>query len=230
MNILLWHVHGSWTTAFVQGQHQYYLPVVPDRGAAGRGRAQTWDWPPSAVEVTPEQIKHLKLDAIIFQRPEEYLDLRRRWFDGKQNVRTFYVEHNCPQGRINEMRHPAADDPNVTVVHVTHFNDLFWDCGAARTAVIEHGVLDPGYRYTGEITHGAIVVNEPLRRARVTGTDLIPRFAEIAPVDLFGMKIAGLLVRAFRCTRTCRRRRCMKSCRGGASTSIRSGGRRSVSR
>ena len=32
MNILLWHVHGSWTTAFVQGQHRYLVPVTPDRG------------------------------------------------------------------------------------------------------------------------------------------------------------------------------------------------------
>ena len=31
MNILLWHVHGSWTTALVQGDHTYLVPVVPDR-------------------------------------------------------------------------------------------------------------------------------------------------------------------------------------------------------
>ena len=52
MRILLWHVHGSWTTSFVQGAHEYLLPVVPDRGPDGRGRAQTWDWPASAIEVT----------------------------------------------------------------------------------------------------------------------------------------------------------------------------------
>jgi len=176
----------------VQGKHTYYLPVLPDRGPNGRGRAQTWNWPASAIEVPPEEIKSLKLDAIIFQRPEEYEDLSPRWFVRKQNARMFYVEHNCPQGRINEMRHPAADDATVTVVHVTHLNDLFWDCGSARTAVIEHGVVDPGYRYTGELPRGAIVVNEPVRRARVTGTDLIARFAEIAPIDLFGMQIAAL--------------------------------------
>ena len=50
MRILLWHVHGSWTTAFVQGPHRYIVPVVPDRGPDGRGRAQTWDWPSSVVE------------------------------------------------------------------------------------------------------------------------------------------------------------------------------------
>ena len=27
MNILIWHVHGAWTTAFVQGKHRYLIPV-----------------------------------------------------------------------------------------------------------------------------------------------------------------------------------------------------------
>ena len=52
MKVLLWHVHGSWTTAFVQGRHEYLLPVTPDRGPDGLGRARTWDWPASAREVT----------------------------------------------------------------------------------------------------------------------------------------------------------------------------------
>ncbi len=29
MRILLWHVHGAWTTAFVHGRHDYVVPVVP---------------------------------------------------------------------------------------------------------------------------------------------------------------------------------------------------------
>ena len=36
MRILIWHVHGSWTTSFVHGPHTYLLPVVPDRGPDGR--------------------------------------------------------------------------------------------------------------------------------------------------------------------------------------------------
>src|SRR5205823_709041 len=51
MRLLIWHLHGSWTTAFVQGGHTYLLPVSADRGPDGLGRARTWDWPPSAVVV-----------------------------------------------------------------------------------------------------------------------------------------------------------------------------------
>jgi glycosyltransferase involved in cell wall biosynthesis len=191
MNVLLWHVHGSWTTAFVQGEHTYLLPVVPDRGPDGRGRAQTWDWPPGAVEVTREEAADADVDVVIVQRPEELDGLAEGWLGGRRPGRdlpAIYVEHNAPQGRINEMRHPAADRDGLTVCHVTHFNALFWDCGTTPTRVIEHGIVDPGYRYTGEEPRVAVVINEPRRRARVTGTDLLERFAAAGvPVDVFGM-------------------------------------------
>jgi hypothetical protein len=191
VNVLLWHVHGSWTTALVQGDHTYLLPVVPDRGPEGRGRAQTWDWPPNAVEVTREEAADADVDVVLVQRPEELDGLAERWLGGRRPGRdlpAIYVEHNAPQGRINEMRHPAADRDGFTVCHVTHFNALFWDCGSTPTRVIEHGIVDPGYRYTGEEARAAVVINEARRRARVTGTDLLERFAAAGvPVDLFGM-------------------------------------------
>jgi glycosyl transferase family 1 len=31
LRIFLWHVHGSWTTSFVQGPHRYFVPVLPVR-------------------------------------------------------------------------------------------------------------------------------------------------------------------------------------------------------
>ena len=71
-------------------------------------------------------------------------------------------------------------------MHVTHFNELFWDCGQTPTRVIEHGVADPGLRYTGRLPRLAFVVNEPVRRWRVTGTDLLPHFADFE-VDAFGI-------------------------------------------
>jgi hypothetical protein len=192
VRILLWHVHGSWTTAFVQGRHEYLLPLVPDRGPDGRGRARTWEWPQSAIEVTREEACDARVDAVILQRPVELERSAREWL-GDRRAPTIYVEHNAPQGRIAEMRHPAADRDDVTVVHVTHFNDLFWDCGRTRTRVIEHGIVDPGYRYTGGTPRAAVVINEARRRARVTGTDLLGRFAgDGVPIDLFGMDAEAL--------------------------------------
>ncbi len=82
-----------------------------------------------------------------------------------------------------------ADRPELRLVHVTHFNELFWDCGATPATVIEHGVVDPGARWTGEIARAAVVVNEPLRRGRYVGTDLLPFFAEQSGLDVFGMGV-----------------------------------------
>jgi hypothetical protein len=193
MNVLLWHVHGSWTTALVQGPHRYLLPVLPDRGPDGRGRALTWEWPDSALELAPAELGEAEIDAVILQRPEDF-ELARRWTGlcPGRDVPAIWVEHNAPQGRIEEMRHPAADREGVHLVHVTHFNDLFWDAEETPTTVIEHGIVDPGYRYTGELAEAAVAINEPRRRWRVTGTDLLPRLNGEVPLRLFGMKCAEL--------------------------------------
>ena len=195
MRILLWHVHGAWTTAFVHGEHDYLVPVVAGRGPEGRGRAQTYVWPEQAREVSATEAAEADVDVIVLQRPEELDGLAERWLGGRRPGRDLpavYVEHNAPQGRIADMRHHAADRSDLTLVHVTYFNDLFWDAGSTATRVIEHGIVDPGYRYTGELERSAVVVNEARRRGRVTGTDLLERLSSEVPMDLFGIDAAAV--------------------------------------
>jgi glycosyltransferase involved in cell wall biosynthesis len=194
MRILLWHVHGAWATAFVHGPHEYVVPVTPDRGPDGVGVARTYDWPDSVTEVPPERLRDEDFDVVVLQRPHELEHLAHEWLGAVpgRDIPAVYVEHNAPQGRIAEMRHPAADRPDLLLVHVTHFNALFWDGGSTPTRVIEHGIVDPGHRYTGELPRAAVVINEARRRARVTGTDLLDRFSHTAPIDLFGMDAASL--------------------------------------
>ena len=195
MRVFLWHVHGSWTTAFVQGAHQYLVPVLPDRGRDGLGRARTWDWPASVREVTPAEAASEPVDVVIMQRPRELEGLVEQWLGGRRPGRdlpAIYLEHNAPQGTVSDMRHPAADRSDLTLVHVTHFNHLFWDAGSTRTCVIEHGVVDPGYRYSGELARAVAVINEAPRRGRITGTDLLPQLGRDVPIDLFGMDAGRL--------------------------------------
>lgn len=194
MRVLLWHVHGAWATAFVHGPHEYVVPVVPDRGPDGVGVARTYAWPETVTELPPEALRDEPFDVVVLQRPHELEHLAEAWLGRRpgRDVPAVYVEHNAPQGRIAEMRHPAADRPDLQLVHVTHFNALFWDAGSTPARVIEHGIVDPGPRYTGELPRAAVVINEARRRARVTGTDLLDRFAEEAPIDLFGMDAASL--------------------------------------
>lgn len=197
MRILTWHVHGSWATAFLQGRHTYLLPVLPDRSRDGLGRARTWDWPASAVEVTPEELADTAIDLVVLQRPEE-IDLAERWTGRRpgRDLPAVYVEHDAPRGHAVTSRHPLADQTAVPIVHVTHFNHVMWDNGVAPTAVIEHGVIDPGDRYTGVTESLTVVVNEPVRRGRVAGTDIVTDLAAALPVDVYGMGMDALAASA----------------------------------
>jgi hypothetical protein len=195
VRILLWHVHGAWTTSFVRGDHDYVVPVLPDRGPDGVGIARTYTWPAERVsELPPEALRDEDFDVVVLQRPHELEHLAEEWLGRRPgaDLPAVYVEHNAPQGRIADMRHPAADREDLLLVHVTHFNALFWDAGSTPTRVVEHGVVDPGHRYSGELPRGAVVINEARRRARVTGTDLLDRFAQAAPLDVFGMDAASI--------------------------------------
>lgn len=200
MRILIWHVHGSWTTSFVQGPHNYVLPVTPGRGADGRGRADTWKWPPSAREVSPAQLADEPLDCVVLQRPEE-VSLCEQWTGRRPGVDlpALYLEHNAPTGHAVATPHPVITDRRlhgIPLVHVTHFNAMAWDSGAVTTSVVEHGIPDPGPRYTGEDPSLAVVVNEPVRRWRVAGTDLLLEMTREVPTHVYGMGMAALGERA----------------------------------
>lgn len=135
------------------------------------------------------------MDAVVLQRPEE-IELTHRWLGRRPGVDlpAVYVEHNTPREHAATTPHPMADQDTVPVVHVTHYNELMWDNGIAPTVVIDHGIVDPGHRYTGELPRAAVLINEPVRRGRVVGTDLLPVFARAAPVDLYGMETQDVSV------------------------------------
>ncbi|MCU1547640.1 MAG: transferase [Arthrobacter sp.] len=192
MRILLWHVHGSWTDSFVRGSHEYLLPALAGGGAWGLGRAGR-DWPASVRDIALDALDADSVDAVVLQRPEELAEVARAL--GRRpgvELPAVYLEHNTPKGGVPNTVHPLADQVAIPLVHVTHFNELFWDGGSARTVVIEHGIPDPGYLYTGDLPEQAVVVNEPVRRGRVTGTDLLSKFAAAAPLQVFGMGGGGL--------------------------------------
>ncbi|GAB3657984.1 glycosyltransferase family 1 protein [Glycomyces tarimensis] len=196
LRVLSWHVHGSWQNSFVQGGHDYLLPTLPERGPWGLGRAGR-AWPRNAIEVQATQLRDTDVDVVVLQRPDE-IELAERWLGRKPgvDVPAVYVEHNAPHEAAATTRHVLADREDITIVHVTDFNRLMWDCGAAPTTVIDHGVVDPGPRYTGELERAVAVINEPIRRGRAAGGDLLPEFCAAAPVDVFGIKAAQMRIEA----------------------------------
>ena len=193
MNVFLWHVHGSWTTSFVQGHHRYLLPVLPDRGPDGLGRAATWDWPGTAVEITPEQALQEPIDVVILQRPEEFA-LAGAWLGRRPglDLPVIYIEHNTPPDPTGNAAHVAATIPGCHLVHVTAFNATYWDNGDVPVTVIDHGIVDPGYRYRGDDASACVAINDPVRRGRAVGADLLPFFEDRLPLSLYGMRTEPL--------------------------------------
>jgi len=185
MRVLSWHVHSSWTTSFVQGPHDYLIPLAPN----GDGLRKPY-WPDAARNVPEDELADTEVDVVVLQSADEIEKtervLRRRL---GRDVPAVFVEHNTPRGDVPLSVHPLAERDDILIAHVTHFNRLFWDTGVAPTTVVEHGIPDPGERYTGELARLAFVSNEPVRRWRVVGTDLLPAFAEVMPIDQWG--IAG---------------------------------------
>ncbi len=188
----MWDVHGGYTDALTKGPQEFWFlrdeaADLPDEVVA-KGLARLGDERPSNLrEVTLEELVDEPPDVVLAQRPIEVDACARLRSRGQLNkVGAVYVEHNTPKGGVPDSRHFLADQQTWLLVHVTHFNRLFWECGTTPTAVIEHGLPDPGYRYTGSVPHLGFVVNEPVRRWRTTGTDLLTHFGDL-PIDAFGI-------------------------------------------
>lgn len=181
MRIMVWHVHGGWMNGFLRGTHEYLIPRSPDE-------TDSPVLPDNAHLISESQLHDEHIDLIVLQRLEE-LDETQRLL-GRipgRDLPAVFVEHNTPQPHAVDQRHPLADQSRIPIVHVTHFNRLMWDNGDAPTHVIEHGIPDPGHLYTGEIPALGVVINEPVRRGRAMGTDLLPHFAEVGRLDAFGI-------------------------------------------
>jgi hypothetical protein len=197
-SLLIWHVHGSWMDSFVSGGHRYLVPVNAPGDPDGRGLCGH-DWP-RAVEVPVGELRHQDVDLVVLQRPHE-LELAERLLGRRPgiDVPAVYVEHNTPRPFVVESLHPIAERDDIPLIHVTDFNRLMWDNGRAPTTVIGHGIADPGHLYTGDIAAAGTLIDEPVRRWRTVGADLLGAFGQVAPVDVWGSGTDDLNAPAHRC-------------------------------
>ncbi|MGZ3240101.1 MAG: glycosyltransferase, partial [Burkholderiaceae bacterium] len=105
----------------------------------------------------------------------------------QRSLPRIYIEHDTPRDHPTDMRH-LVDDPDVLLVHVTHFNGLMWNNGRTPTRVIEHGVITPrGVHYVGDMDRGLVVVNNLANRGRRLGFDIFLDVRKEVPLDLVGM-------------------------------------------
>lgn len=192
LNILTWHTHGSYLYYLTQAPHDFYVLAKPGRPAGYGGRCGHLPWGPNVHDLPAAEARQHRFDLILFQDDHQYeKDQHELLSPAQQRLPKIYLEHDPPRETPVDTRHPV-DDPNVLLVHCTHFNRLMWDSGRTPTAVIDHGVVDPGYRYSGEVEKGIVVVNNLRSRGRRLGVDVYDEAAASVPLDLVGMGPDGL--------------------------------------
>ena len=186
--ILTWHVHGSYLYYLAHCDADIYVPVRPGRPEGYGGRPEGgFPWPDQLHEIEAEDVRSTQSDAVLYQSRRNWLRDRYELLSPEQQrLPAICLEHDPPREDPVSTRH-FVDDPRVLLVHVTPFNNLMWDPGATPTKVIDHGVVDPGYLYTGEIPRGVAVVNNIAGRGRRLGADILERVRAEIPIDLVGM-------------------------------------------
>lgn len=193
LKILIWHIHGSYLNTLARIDHDWYLPVKPDRPEGYGGRGPTFDLPNYVHEVPAEDVRHLDLDLIIYQTPQNRtIDRQEILSPEQQRLPAIYLEHNTPRPDAVNSSHPV-DDPNTLLVHVTHYNRLMWDNGRTPTRVIEHSVtIDSTVSYRGMLERGVTVINGMQKRPRIAGFDIFCDVRERIPLDPVGMDTESL--------------------------------------
>ncbi|NJN17411.1 MAG: glycosyltransferase family 4 protein [Oscillochloris sp.] len=187
LNILTWHIHGSYLNSLARIPHTWYIPTTPERGPRYGGRGHTFDMPANVREVPAEQVRDLDLDLLLYQDPHNLSDDQAILSPAQRRLPAIYLEHNTPRPDPTATKH-CVDDPNILLVHVTPYNRLMWDNGRSPTMVIEHSVaIDSTLRYSGRRAEGASVVNGMGRRGRLAGADIFNSVREQIPLTLFGM-------------------------------------------
>jgi glycosyltransferase involved in cell wall biosynthesis len=185
--ILTWHVHGNYLYYLSHAPHDFHVLSKPGRGPGYSGRIGSLPWGDNVIDCPVAALPGREFDCVLYQSREHYLNDRESVLSVTQRrLPAIYLEHDPPLQHPTNTRHPVAD-PNVLVVHVTHYNALMWD-NAGPTAVIEHGVRVPdALDYSGHVRRGIVIVNHLQRRGRRLGADVFARWRAAQPLDLYGM-------------------------------------------
>lgn len=186
LKVFTWHIHGSYLYYLSKANIEIYIPVDPAAGD-GFGGKGTIPFGDNVHELPAREVRNAEFDCILFQSPKNYeMDQYNLFSEEQLRLPKLYLEHDPPRGTPTDTQH-VVKDKDVTVVHVTHFNQLMWDNHGVPVIVIDHGVVDPGELYSGELNRGIVVINNIAKRGRRLGLDIFLEAREHIPLDLVGM-------------------------------------------
>ncbi|MGI8951299.1 MAG: glycosyltransferase family 4 protein [Chitinophagaceae bacterium] len=187
LRIFTWHIHGSYLCYLSQGNYDIYIPVNQEKNEGYYGRGETFSFGENVIEVAAEEVKNLHFDCILFQTNKNFLvDQYEILSEEQRKLPRIYLEHDPPTKNPTDTRH-VMNDPDVIMVHVTHFNRLMWQNDVPVVKVIDHGVIQPSINYDGKIEKGIVVVNHLHQRGRKLGADIFNEVSKKVPLDLIGM-------------------------------------------
>lgn len=185
--VFTWNIHGSYLYYLSLGDYLIYVPYDEKRSERYNGRGTTFPFSNNVIEIPMQEVKNIQFDLVLFQCDENYLiDQHRILSEEQKALPKIYIEHDPPWEHPTDALHPVQD-PDVTVVHVTHYNRLMWKTGVPDVRVISHGVTIPSVSYQGALKKGIVVINNLPSRGRMLGFDIFEHVRKHIPLDLVGM-------------------------------------------
>lgn len=188
LKVFTWHIHGSYLFYLSQGNYEIFIPVNSQKTEGYYGRGATYPFGPNVHEVAEDEVRQMEFDLILFQTDENYFaDQFKTLSEEQRMLPKIYLEHDPPWGHPTDSLHPV-NDPDIIVVHVTHFNRLMWDNHGFKTVVIEHGVVAPEIpENLPPLDKGIVLINNLPTRGRLLGLDIFKEVRKHIPLDLVGM-------------------------------------------
>jgi len=187
LKIFTWHIHGTYLYYLSKGDYTIYIPVNEERTEGYYGRGQTFPFGDNVIEVPVAEVKNLDFDCILFQTNKNFfVDQYEILSEQQRKLPRVYLEHDPPRDNATDTVHPV-NDPDVLMVHVTHYNRLMWKNNNRIIKVIEHGTPETTVTYSGELEKGIVVVNHLHKRGRRLGGDIYEEVRKQIPLDLVGM-------------------------------------------
>jgi hypothetical protein len=190
IRVFTWHVHGTYLYYLSKGNYTIYIPVNKKKDEGYYGRGNTFPFGDNVIEIDAAEVRNQTFDCILFQTHKNFLtDQYDILSEEQRRLPRIYVEHDPPLRHPTDTRHPM-NDPEVLMVHVTHYNRLMWWNNSRFVRVIEHGVPEPECQYTGEFEKGIVVINNLHQRGRLLGADIFEEASRQVPLELIGMGTA----------------------------------------